>query len=135
MTWAFVTLLSPSVKATAPAALSRPISVISWPSRPLVSAAIGCTCTIAVSRARRSTKSTVAGSSITGAEVPGAGQAEVHHAGVDLLALDDPGGLTQLGRAPDRVVARHPEQQGESLGEHAVRIGDDDPHRTRFPSS
>ena len=33
-------------------------------------AAIGCTCTIAVSRARRSTKSTVAGSSITG-EVSG----------------------------------------------------------------
>ena len=31
-----------------------------------MSAAIGCTCTIAVSRARRSTKSTVAGSSITG---------------------------------------------------------------------
>ena len=66
MTCALVTLLSPSVKATAPAALSRPISVISLPSRPLVSAAIGCTCTIAVSRARRSTKSTVAGSSITG---------------------------------------------------------------------
>ena len=66
MTWALVTLLSPSVKATAPAAFKRPISVISLPSRPLVSAAIGCTCTIAVSRARRSTKSTVAGSSITG---------------------------------------------------------------------
>ena len=33
-------------------------------------AAIGCTCTIAVSRARRSTKSTVAGSSIAG-EVSG----------------------------------------------------------------
>src|SRR5674476_635318 len=70
MTWAFVTLLSPSVKATAPAALSRPISVISLPSKPLVSAAIVWTCTIAVSRARRSTKSTVAGSSITG-EVSG----------------------------------------------------------------
>ena len=32
----------------------------------MVSAAIGCTWTIAVSRARRSTKSTIAGSSITG---------------------------------------------------------------------
>ena len=32
-----------SVKATAPAALSRPISASSWPLRPLVSAAIGCT--------------------------------------------------------------------------------------------
>ena len=35
-----------------------------------MSAAIGCTCTIAVSRARRSTKSTIAGSSIAG-EVSG----------------------------------------------------------------
>ena len=59
-------LFAPSVKATAPAALSRPISASSSPSRPLVSAAIGCTCTIAVSRARRITKSTIAGSSITG---------------------------------------------------------------------
>src|SRR5215813_9518490 len=66
MTCALVTLLAPSVKATAPAALSRPISVISLPSNPLVIAAIGCTCTIALSRARRSTKSTVAGLSIGG---------------------------------------------------------------------
>ena len=58
------------MKATAPAALSRPISVISSPCRPLVSAAIGWMLTIAVSRARRSTKSTVAESSITG-EVSG----------------------------------------------------------------
>ena len=70
MTCALVTLLVPSVKATAPAALSRPISAISSPRRPLVSAAIGCTCTIEVSRARRSTKSTIAGSSIAG-EVSG----------------------------------------------------------------
>src|SRR5262245_11570812 len=70
MTCALVTLLAPSVKAMAPAALSRPISAISSPRSPLVSAAIGCTCTIAVSRARRSTKSTIAGSSITG-EVSG----------------------------------------------------------------
>src|SRR6201996_7046509 len=59
-------LLSPSVKATAPAAFNRPISVISLPARPLVSAAIGWMLTIAVSRARRSTKSTVAELSITG---------------------------------------------------------------------
>src|SRR5215510_13530399 len=52
MTCALVTLLAPSVKATAPAALSRPISAISSPRRPLVSAAMGCTCTIEVSRAR-----------------------------------------------------------------------------------
>ena len=70
MTCALVTLLAPSVKAMAPAALSNPISAISSPRRPLVSAAIGCTCTIEVSRARRSTKSTIAGSSITG-EVSG----------------------------------------------------------------
>src|SRR5262245_36897233 len=66
MTCALVMLLAPSVKAMAPAALRRPISAISSPRSPLVSAAIGCTCTIEVSRARRSTKSTSAGSSITG---------------------------------------------------------------------
>src|ERR1700735_3446942 len=65
-----MTLRSPSVKATAPAAFNRPISVISWPSLPLVSAAIGWMLTMAVSRARRSTKSTVAELSITG-EVSG----------------------------------------------------------------
>src|SRR3984893_16939784 len=70
MTCALVTLLSASVKATAPAAFSNPISVISWPSKPLVSAAIGWMLTIAVSRARRSTKSTVAELSMTG-EVDG----------------------------------------------------------------
>src|ERR1700760_1605056 len=63
-------LLSPSVKATAPAAFDRPISVISSPASPLVSAAIGWMLTIAVSRARRSTKSTVAELSMTG-EVDG----------------------------------------------------------------
>src|SRR6476659_7530470 len=70
MTCALVTLLSPSVKAPAPAAFNRPISVISWPHMPLVSAAIGWMLTIAVSRARRSTKSTVAELSIAG-EVSG----------------------------------------------------------------
>src|ERR1700730_5745037 len=63
-------LRSPSVKATAPAAFNRPISVISSPSMPLVIAAIGWMLTIAVSRARRSTKSTVAELSMTG-EVSG----------------------------------------------------------------
>src|SRR3954453_4139910 len=63
-------LRTPSVKATAPAAFSRPNSVISRPFMPLVSAAIGWMLTMAVSRARRSTKSTVAELSITG-EVPG----------------------------------------------------------------
>src|SRR6516165_398080 len=66
ITWALVTLFAPSVKATAPAALRRPISVISVPRMPLVSAAMGWTWTMAVSRARRSTKSTIAGSSIAG---------------------------------------------------------------------
>src|SRR6202163_4411871 len=65
-----MTLRSPSVKATAPAAFSRPISVISSPSMPFVKAAIGWILTIAVSRARRKTKSTVAELSITG-EVSG----------------------------------------------------------------
>src|SRR6201994_1855076 len=63
-------LRSPSVKATAPAAFNRPISVISSPRRPFVSAAIGWILTMAVSRARRSTKSTVAELSMTG-EVSG----------------------------------------------------------------
>ena len=70
ITCALVTLLSPSVKATAPAAFNRPISVISRPARPFVSAAIGWMLTIAVSRARRITKSTVAELSMTG-EVSG----------------------------------------------------------------
>src|SRR5581483_8437394 len=51
ITCALVRLLSPSVKATAPAAFNRPISVISSPASPLVSAAIGWMLTIAVSRA------------------------------------------------------------------------------------
>src|SRR6202022_933305 len=70
ITCALVTLLSPSVNATAPAAFNRPISVISRPSMPLVNAAIGWMLTIAVSRARRKTKSTVAELSMTG-EVSG----------------------------------------------------------------
>src|SRR5882757_3577550 len=70
ITCALVTLLSPSVKATAPAAFRRPISVISAPRMPFVKAAIGWMLTIAVSRARRKTKSTVAELSITG-EVSG----------------------------------------------------------------
>ena len=61
-----MTLLAPSVKASAPAALRRPNSVISWPLRPLVSAAMGLTWTMPVSRARRSTKSTCSGSSMAG---------------------------------------------------------------------
>src|SRR5215470_5707038 len=66
ITWALVTVFAPSVKATAPAAFRRPISVISPPLMPFVSAAMGWTWTIAVSRARRSTKSTMAGSSMAG---------------------------------------------------------------------
>src|SRR5580692_12201709 len=66
MSCALVTLFAPSLNATAPAAFNRPISVISPPAMPLVSAAIGWMLTIAVSRARRSTKSTVAELSITG---------------------------------------------------------------------
>src|SRR3979411_667218 len=66
MTCALVTLLSPSVNATAPAAFNRPISVISSTRHPFGSAAIGWMLTIAVSRARRRTKSTVAELSITG---------------------------------------------------------------------
>ena len=66
MVSAFMTARSPSVKATAPASLSKPISVMLLPAQPLVKAAIGCTRTIAVSRARREIKSTSAASSITG---------------------------------------------------------------------
>src|SRR6267154_1479576 len=66
ITCALVTLRAPSVNATAPAAFNSPISVISWPRRPLVSAAMGWMLTIAVSRARRRIKSTVAELSITG---------------------------------------------------------------------
>src|ERR1700723_2932636 len=108
-------LRSPSVNATAPAAFSRPISVISSPRRPFVSAAIGWMLTIAVSRARRSTKSTVAELSITG-EVSGwqmmvvmppvaaAGLADksahVDQAGRDDLAgaIDDVGAFGHAGR-------------------------------------
>src|SRR5580692_4306055 len=70
MSCALVTLFAPSLNATAPAAFNRPISVISPPRIPLVSAAIGWILTIAVSRARRRIKSTVAELSITG-EVSG----------------------------------------------------------------
>ncbi len=56
----------PCVKATAPAAFSRPISVISSPCRPRVSAAAGCTLTIALSRAVFLTNSMSAMSSSTG---------------------------------------------------------------------
>src|ERR1700732_4537750 len=66
MTCALVTLRSPSVKATAPAAFNRPISVISSPRMPLVSAAIGWMLTIALSSGGGRTKSTVAELSITG---------------------------------------------------------------------
>jgi len=55
-----------SVKATAPASVKRPNSVISLPSRFLVRAAMIATCTPAVSRARRVMKSTRAASSMTG---------------------------------------------------------------------
>ena len=50
----------------APARWSRPISVISSPLRPLVIAAMVCTCTMALSRARRWMKSTSATWSMTG---------------------------------------------------------------------
>ncbi len=50
----------------APARFKRPISVISSPLRPLVIAAIVCTLTMALSRARRWMKSTSATWSMTG---------------------------------------------------------------------
>ena len=50
----------------APARCKRPISVISLPLRPLVSAAMVCTLTMALSRARRWIKSTSATWSMTG---------------------------------------------------------------------
>src|SRR5215831_1272001 len=84
MTWALVTLLAPSVKATAPAALSKPISAISSPRRPLVSAAIGCTCTIEVSRARLADE---------GTHVDEAGRDEL------ALAVDHLGGFRHAGGA------------------------------------
>ena len=66
MTRVLATLDLPLVKATAPARFSRPISVISWPLRPLVIAAMTCTLTTALSRARRWMKSTSATWSMTG---------------------------------------------------------------------
>jgi hypothetical protein len=60
------TTRSQSVKATAPASIRKPISVISRPSRPLVSAAIARTFTGEASRARRITNSNVSGLSIAG---------------------------------------------------------------------
>ena len=57
---------APSLKATAPACCSKPISAISAPLRPAVKAAEGSTRTRPVSRARRSRKSTTAGSSTGG---------------------------------------------------------------------
>ncbi len=66
ITCAFMMLRWASPKATAPASLSRPISVISRPASPLVKAAEGWMRTAESTRARRSTKSTIAGSSMTG---------------------------------------------------------------------
>ena len=54
------------MKATAPASIRKPISVISRPSRPLVSAAIGSTLTGLASTARRCRNSSVSGVSIAG---------------------------------------------------------------------
>ena len=66
MTRALATLDLPLVKAMAPARFSRPISVISAPLRPRVMAAMTCTLTMALSRARRWMKSTSATWSMTG---------------------------------------------------------------------
>jgi hypothetical protein len=66
ITRVLATLDLPLVKAMAPARLSRPISVMSWPLSPRVMAAITCTLTTALSRARRWMKSTSATWSMTG---------------------------------------------------------------------
>src|SRR5215471_7173156 len=66
MTRALATLDLPLLKATAPARFRSPISVISAPLRPRVIAAITCTLTTALSRARRWMKSTSATWSMTG---------------------------------------------------------------------
>ena len=66
MTRVLATLDLPLEKAIAPARFRRPISVISSPLRPLVIAAIVCTLTMALSRARRWMKSTSATWSMTG---------------------------------------------------------------------
>ena len=66
MTRALPTLDLPLVKAMAPARFKRPISAMSWPLRPRVMAAITCTLTMALSRARRWMKSTSATWSMTG---------------------------------------------------------------------
>ena len=55
-----------SVKASAPASFRNPISVISRPARPLVSAAMGRTCTMLSAWARRVTNSRISGVSIAG---------------------------------------------------------------------
>src|SRR5262245_41017148 len=66
MTRALATLDLPLLKAMAPARFNSPISVISAPLRPRVMAAITCTLTMALSRARRWMKSTSATWSMTG---------------------------------------------------------------------
>src|SRR5581483_1664699 len=66
MTRVLATLDLPLVKAMAPARFKRPISVIYRPLRPRVMAAMACTLTTALSRARRWMKSTSATWSITG---------------------------------------------------------------------
>src|SRR3984893_7522197 len=109
ITWALVTLFARSVKATAPAAFNRPISVISWPLMPLVSAAIGWTCTIAVSRARRSTKSTMAGSSIAG---------EV--SGCDTMVLPPPAAAAWLA---DAKVSRYSAPGSPTKARMSMRPG------------
>src|ERR1700730_4047443 len=109
ITWALVTLFARSVKATAPAAFNRPISVISRPLMPLVSAAIGCTCTIAVSRARRSTKSTMAGSSIAG---------EV--AGCDTMVVTPPAAAAWLA---DAKVSRYSAPGSPTKARMSIRPG------------
>src|SRR5215475_2504627 len=66
MTRVLATLALPLVKATAPARCKRPISVISSPLSARVMAAMMCTLTTALSRARRWMKSTNATWSMTG---------------------------------------------------------------------
>ncbi len=66
MSWALSTAVRASVKATAPADFSSPISVMISPAMPFVAAAMGWILTMAMSRARRSMKSTSATPSIAG---------------------------------------------------------------------
>ncbi len=90
--------------------LRRPNSDNSSPARPRVIAAIGCTRTTAVSRARRKTKSTSAGSSITGLVSGMVTIAVTPPAAAARLAVSASRGARRPARRRRRACRRGPER-------------------------